>query len=404
MKKIKSIFLLLTLISVLLAQTDPLIEPLLKSIEQQCAIMDKDFQNYDFLQLEKNTIIDSTQCMDTIWAKLQELQTKHRSRINILHIGDSHLKSGSFSPIICDGLQYTFGDAGKGFGYTLYGKNFEPQKIHKKVKRHSRIKPKSYTVKTTHKVKNGDTLIEIANRYNTTVSALLKMNRGIKRTSVLKLGKTLVVKQKVKARTFVPSANVEPTESDDTNLNDLPPTVDYRSYTNGIYYHSLGINGADYRSYAQKPFFFLFVRNLQPDLVVISLGTNDSMGKFNAKTFMLHFSAFMTRLKEASPNSVVLFTFPPDSYKKARHGKRVENAALPEIRNMLLSYCTKNHYAAWDLYDIMGGASSFSKWYENGLAQKDYVHYTDTGYELQGNLFLQALLKGYLGYVNKPIN
>ena len=49
----------------------------------------------------------------------------------------------------------------------------------------------------------------------------------------------------------------------------------------------------------------------------------------------------------------------------------------------------------WDLCSIMGGLESMKKWEEEGLSQKDKVHFTKRGYNLVGNLFFDAFLRAY---------
>ena len=47
--------------------------------------------------------------------------------------------------------------------------------------------------------------------------------------------------------------------------------------------------------------------------------------------------------------------------------------------------------AVWDQFVIMGGLNSINKWVAEGLAQKDKVHFTRSGYELLGDLLSNAL-------------
>ena len=47
----------------------------------------------------------------------------------------------------------------------------------------------------------------------------------------------------------------------------------------GIIYHNIGVNGAKYSDYNKYPLFFDQLKALQPDLIIVSLGTNESYGK-----------------------------------------------------------------------------------------------------------------------------
>ena len=68
-------------------------------------------------------------------------------------------------------------------------------------------------------------------------------------------------------------------------------------------------------------------------------------------------------------------------------------------RKKIIAYCDQYNHAYWDLYQIGGGTHSADLWKKNGLLRADGVHFTKEGYELQGNLLYEALIKGYNEYV-----
>ena len=41
----------------------------------------------------------------------------------------------------------------------------------------------------------------------------------------------------------------------------------------------------------------------------------------------------------------------------------------------------------------MGGESSIENWYKKGLTGEDKIHFKKKGYEVQGELFVNALIK-----------
>ena len=55
-------------------------------------------------------------------------------------------------------------------------------------------------------------------------------------------------------------------------------------------------------------------------------------------------------------------------------------------------YCAEHNIAYWNWYRIMGGEASSLKMLKKGLIQKDKLHLTRRGYELQGQLLYEALL------------
>ena len=49
----------------------------------------------------------------------------------------------------------------------------------------------------------------------------------------------------------------------------------------------------------------------------------------------------------------------------------------------------------WDLYDAMGGKNSMFAWVNNGLAGKDYVHFSTKGASKASQLFYNAFISAY---------
>jgi len=55
----------------------------------------------------------------------------------------------------------------------------------------------------------------------------------------------------------------------------------------------------------------------------------------------------------------------------------------------------------WDFYSVMGGLNSIWVWNRFGLANRDHIHFTRKGYELQGDLFFNAFLKSYDNFIDR---
>ena len=45
----------------------------------------------------------------------------------------------------------------------------------------------------------------------------------------------------------------------------------------------------------------------------------------------------------------------------------------------------------WDLYEAMGGENSMSAWVKEGLAQKDYTHFSYKGAQYVGEMLFNAI-------------
>ena len=164
----------------------------------------------------------------------------------------------------------------------------------------------------------------------------------------------------------------------------------------GIVYHSAGVNGADIPSFMRCQAFDKHLKVIDPDLIIISLGTNDAYPKkFNRLFFEADCEALLNKIRRSTPERPVILTVPPDSYRYRRY----LNKNIPEARKAIIKVAKEYHCAVWDLYTVMGGSNSMILWYSNGLTAADKLHFNKKGYFLQGDLFFNAFVKAYDNYI-----
>ncbi|MEL6696454.1 MAG: LysM peptidoglycan-binding domain-containing protein [Bacteroidota bacterium] len=276
-----------------------------------------------------------------------------------------------------------------------------------------------------HKVAIGETLSGIANKYRTTVGNLQRLN-GMEDTRIFE-GQRLKVRggngsrgalprmrggsgviSSSAAHPFVRSFYLpEPTESVILQTQQHIPSQDQTQlygvvlenyHQSGILYHMVGVNGAKFEHYNKAGAFWDQIQALKPDLIIISLGTNETVGKyFSDQSFFVELDDFIYNLESYVPHGSILLTAPPDAYR----AKQYENPSILKARNIMLDYATGNSIGFWDLYGVMGGQGSVQQWYSAGLAQSDKLHFNRSGYELQGKLLFDALMKGYESYLHR---
>ena len=70
-------------------------------------------QKYDLLKAEENTIQNST-TLSSFYESLYQLKKKDNRKINIIHLGDSHIQADFLSGTVRENLQREFGNAGRG--------------------------------------------------------------------------------------------------------------------------------------------------------------------------------------------------------------------------------------------------------------------------------------------------
>ncbi len=166
----------------------------------------------------------------------------------------------------------------------------------------------------------------------------------------------------------------------------------------GFVYNAIGVNGASTSSYLKCKQLAQHISVLQPDLVVFSIGINDAYDTdFNEKLYFKNYSRLIDEIKELCPNVHFLLTTNNDSYYK----RRWPNKNAYQVREQMQKLSEKYNTGVWDMFEVMGGLGSVNDWIDNGLAKKDKIHLTREGYNLMGDLMFSALIKSYDDYLKK---
>ena len=409
--------------------------------------------------------------------KLVALDTFHDRKLNIVHIGDSHIQADVMTNIVRGKLQEAFGNGGLGlvFPYSLLktngGRNvsFSSNIVWNGEKNSDlsgisgyalstnkkdfvielNLKNKDYAFNTlkiitpnnqrffelatnvgkltpmkllapksiTHKVVRGETLYSISRKYHTTVAQLQKANR-IKNNNI-RVGQVLNVGSKAAsapAATQVDMSNATILNGntlysyyayDNLNVSDkiyLTPNTESSSFTlngivlendqNGIIYHSIGVNGAHFSDYNKSPRFFEQIKALAPDLIIISLGTNETFGRMSPERYEDEVNKFISAIRSQYGQCPILLTTPPPSLYKRKN----PNPLCMEYANTLIDNSVKDNYSVFDLYRAVGGCEAMQRFIDENLIAGDRVHYTRDGYIEQGDLLYDAFMSNYLNY------
>jgi lysophospholipase L1-like esterase len=163
----------------------------------------------------------------------------------------------------------------------------------------------------------------------------------------------------------------------------------------GFSYSAIGVNGATVRSYLHCTLLGKELALLNPDLIVFSIGVNDTRGKyFNAKKFEEEYEQLLQVVKSAAPHAAIIFITNSDNLTR----RRAPNVNTLSARDAILRLAQRHNAAVWDMFEVMGGLRSFAYWQQAKLAKRDRVHFNRDGYLLLGNLFFDALLSAYDSY------
>ena len=409
------------------------------------------------------------------YEKVYQLEQTKSRKINIVHIGDSHIQADLFTAKIRKEMQSVFGNAGFGFTlpysvaktnnsapirYSVSGNfqsfrnlyadttkpvglsgfsmetnsddfaiqlvvkdsqfNFTKLKVitpqnanlfDVSVSNKSIVIERKVPKKITHKVKSGEVLGGIANKYNVSLKSLKKAN-GLK-SDMIRDGKVLTIptkgtQSKTTTQTEYIPIDLQPAtytndyisttlldkiaivpnqEIDDFALNGLV----LENENSGILYHSIGVNGAKASDFNKFPLFYEQLPALNPDLVIISLGTNESFDKQSGEQYFTHLNQMIKGIKEHNPEVCILVMTSPPSVLH----RKFKNTFIEKYAEIIEDNAHVNNYAVWNLLDVFGGNKSINRNAAKGYMARDKVHYSKAGYEKQAELFFNAFMQSY---------
>ena len=171
----------------------------------------------------------------------------------------------------------------------------------------------------------------------------------------------------------------------------------------GITVSEIGVNGASLMSYARCPDLERDIALLRPDLVILGIGINDASGpNFSEDEFVLRYKHLIDRIHSVAPDCAILFLTNNDSCRRIRKKGYVTNPNGAVAERAFLRLGADCGAGVWDQFEIMGGLGSMKKWESAGLSQRDKIHFTESGYEVLGDLLYNALMDRYVEHLMKP--
>ena len=384
---------------------------------------------------------DSTHTLMHFFSLLDSLKAGKDTVLTIVHLGDSHIQAGKYSGKVMRLLQHEFGNAGRGWvaPFKLSRTN-EPDDyfITSSVRdwiagRCIQRKRKTSVGMGGIGVRSMSSSINLNVRMAPNNGAGYAFNQAIlyrrynampmlptdesKRIAEASLADSVYTG--VRADTFRLSRMTDTLLLHSTRRKQgtdvlLPASSFNNTYygfslTNGnpgILYHSIGVNGAMYVNYTDKE-YLQRLSLLRPQLLIISLGTNETFGRnFSGLEFSEQVHRFLSLVKEVMPETEILLTTPPECYKRTYVKKKrvyVRNANTEKAAAALRQIAREEGIACWDLFTATGGKNSCRKWYTQYLMSKDRIHFTQRGYEDQGVLLYRALMNAYNAHLGQDV-
>lgn len=445
-----------------------------QEVDSTFVVIDSTIVDSVEVTFDKNDI-QNTSALVAFYERLYQLEQTKQGNLNIIHIGDSHIQADLFTAQMRNKMQDSFGNAGFGFTFpysvaktnnsapirftasgdfqsvrNLYADTSKPVglsgialetksnnfAIQLEVKdpkyNFTRLKiitpqnadlfdvsvsSKNTIIETkvpkrvTHKVKPGEVLGGIADKYNVSLKALKKAN-GLK-SDLIRDGKVLTIPSKQLQPRFITKTEFVPIDLSPTIFSNdfqtekplnkiaIVPNQQINEFAlnglilgndqAGVTYSGIGVNGAKSSDYNKFPLFFEQLKALQPDLIIISLGTNESFDKQTTDQYFSQLDQMITTIKSKTPLATILVTTPPPSVLHRKYN----NTFIEDYAQKIKSSAHETGYAVWDLFEVFGGNKNIFKNAAKGLMARDKVHYSKAGYEKQADLFFEAFLKSY---------
>ena len=142
------------------------------------------------------------------------------------------------------------------------------------------------------------------------------------------------------------------------------------------------------------------ILSFKPDLLIVSVGTNEAHSNFCADEYLALMAEFVDRVYQGTDSTTaILFTTPPGSHvnktKRAHNGTvmtiKEPNPVTSEVADCQKRFCMERNFPLWNLYEMAGGTSAPRNWRISSLMRPDAIHFTAAGYVLQATLLAEAL-------------
>lgn len=369
------------------------------------------------LEERDTSIPNSRRGLDRFHAKLKALEDGRRAKpITILHLGDSHVASDSFSRGIRRALQAKYGDAGRGMvipakafkwgvadqlemttsgtwksrtalrvrkggGFGLSGVSVSSAQKGATMKLVARKQPfdeARVTVMTGPKL--GKFKITVGNKSETFSARASKWG-------------SMQVVLKAKGRRLSVTALGGGTVSvlNWSTLRNRP----------GIRYVNFGLIGATVsitKRFSQAR-MLADIKRLDPDLIIYGYGTNEGFQDGLKVSANVEQARQLTeKFMDAAPDADLVYIGAASGLRKKGKGKRCDGTwrappKLEPLRAAVRDLAKKQDAAYWDWAAFMGGRCGVNQWVGQGLAAKDRVHLNGKGYAKSAKAFAGWLMR-----------
>lgn len=357
---------------------------------------------------------------------------KAQRTVRILHYGDSHSAADVLTTAIRRALQTRFGDGGRGFVYL--GKpwrSYRPLDI----ETHAQggwIPQRFFAAKDPARMDGwyglGGVAVDAPQKGGVTTVATSRGSAFGDKASGFEIfylmqpgGGRFDIHIDGRKKTTIDTASLAlQTGFYQTTLKEGRHTLEIRTAKNqqvrlfgavverrgpGVVLDTLGINGAFFDTPLRWDETLLSEQIAQrsPDLLITMYGANDvDIRNLSPAAYTDKVRQVMSRFLSAAPEASCLMLGPMD--RKGPKNNEDGGARLDLIIEAQRQVSEELDCAFMDLRDLMGGNGARYRWLEKGLAQKDGVHLTISGYRILGELIVERLMDAYDRYRLEELN
>lgn len=163
-----------------------------------------------------------------------------------------------------------------------------------------------------------------------------------------------------------------------------------------------GSSGHDLSS-SEAGLFAQMHREANTKLFILQFGGNSVHAFRDSSSVRGYMGTLKNRIQyiqKLVPDAAIILIGPSDM-SRLSEGVFETYPFLPYTVSSMQKMCAENGVAFWNLYGAMGGRNSMPSWVAQGLAGKDYIHFSPKGASIASQYFYEAFGAAYSDWLTK---
>lgn len=162
----------------------------------------------------------------------------------------------------------------------------------------------------------------------------------------------------------------------------------------GVQVDNIGMRGSSGTIYGSMDQGLLskMYSELNAELIIMQFGGNSVpffKDSSSVRAYTSYFKGQLNTIKKLRPSAAIIVIGPSDM-SKLENGIFATYPLLPYCVAQMKKVSVDAGAGYWDLFNAMGGVNSMPAWVEQGLAGKDYIHFSNKGASIASQLFFDA--------------